>query len=342
MQTAAERATATGTSRQKFRVGVVLLDNFTLNAFSGFIDALRLAADTGGRSRQIECGWVITGHGALRASCGLTVTPEHEPVDPAQLDYIAVAGGNDYMLRRQPAWLDAYLRAADGAGKTLIGLCTGTFNIARAGLMDGRPACVHWNVRDEFIDQFPGIDTVSDNIFLDTGDRITCAGSTGASDLALHLVRRHCGAERAQQSLRHMILNRQRKASSPQPQFASGAGAIRDGAVRRCINLMEQSLDVTVPLAELAARAGLSERQLARRFHDALGQPPSRYYRHLRLSHGAWRLVHTTDPVMQIAVETGFADASHFHREFRRRYGMPPAIYRKAATRREPHGARKA
>lgn len=319
-------------SRQKFRVALIVLDNFTLNAFSGFVDALRLAADEGGRSRQIECGWVITGHGTVRASCGLTVTPDRTPLDPAEVDYIAVSGGNDYRNRHNPAWLDQYLHRAAEAGTTLVGLCTGTFNIARAGLMQGRPACVHWNVREEFRDQFPDIETVSDRIFLDAGDRITCAGSTGASDLALHLVTRHCGAERAQQSLRHMIQNRQREASFPQTHLVNEARNIMDSSVRRCINLMEQTLNAPVPIAELAQKTGLSERQLSRRFKDSVGHPPSRYYRYVRLDYGAWRLRHTTDRITRIAVESGFSDASHFHREFLRRFGVSPAAYRRTTV----------
>ena len=62
--------------RQKLRVGLLVLDNFTLNAVSGFVEALRLAADTGGRGRQLECGWVIMGRGPTRASCGMTVTAD--------------------------------------------------------------------------------------------------------------------------------------------------------------------------------------------------------------------------------------------------------------------------
>ncbi len=116
-------------SKQKFRVALLPLENFTLNAFSGFVDALRLAADEGGRSRQIECGWEITGHRAVRASCGLIVTPQRTPPDPREVDYIAVSGGNDYRERQQPAWLNAYLRDAAEKGTKLIGLCTGTFNM---------------------------------------------------------------------------------------------------------------------------------------------------------------------------------------------------------------------
>ena len=316
-------------ARQKMRIAVLVMDNFTLNAFSGFVDALRLAADEGGRSRQIECGWDIVGRGTVRASCGLLVTPDREPFSPAGLDYLAVAGGNDYRIRSQPAWVTQWLREAAAAGVTLIGLCTGTFNIARAGLMEGRTACVHWNVHEEFREQFPSLVAVSDRIFLDADDRITCAGSTGASDLALHLIARHCGPERAQQSIRHMMLNRQREASFPQAQFSGEARSLRDSAVRRCVAIMEQTLNSPISVDELAARTGLSGRQLSRRFIDSLGVPPSRYYRSLRLRYGAWRLVHSTDRVAEIAADAGFADGSHFQREFERLFGVSPAAFRK-------------
>ena len=169
--------------------------------------------------------------------------------------------------------------------------------------MDGRPACVHSNVRQEFREQFPGIETVSDRIFLDAGDRITCAGSTGASDLALYLVSRHCGAERAQQSLRHMILNRQRDASFPQPQFVTDMRGIRDAEVRHAIGLMEQTLNAPITVVDLARKIGLSQRQLIRRFQSCVNTSPSRYYRIMRLRYGAWRLIHTTDKIAQIAAD---------------------------------------
>lgn len=315
---------------QKLRVGVVVLDNFTLNAFSGFVDALRLAADTGGRSRQIECGWVIMGKGPVRASCGLSISPDTLPVDPRRFDYIAVAGGNDYPTRVQPAWLTEYLWQADAAGIPLIGLCTGTFNIARAGLMDGRTACVHWNVHDYFAEQFPKVDAVSDRIFLDVGDRITCAGSTGSQDLALHLIGRHCGAEKAQQSLRHMVLNDRRDASSPQAHFASETRDLRDAVVRRCATIMEQNLHSPLSTEELARQVGFSSRQLSRRFQDSLGLTPSRYLRSLRVRYGAWRLIHSTDSIATIAAETGFVDASHFQREFAKHFNVTPSKYRKS------------
>lgn len=325
---------------QKLRVGLLLLDNFTLNAFSGFVEALRLAADVGGRSRQIECGWVIMGRGPIRASCGLSIAADSELIEPGKFDYLAVAGGNNYQVRSQPAWLTAYLTAAAQAHVPLIGLCTGTFNIARAGLMEGRTACVHWNVHDEFREQFPSIPAVSDRIFLDAGDRITCAGSTGSQDLALHLISRHCGPERAQQSVRHMVMHDRRDATFPQAQFASETRNLRDTVVRRCVNLMEQTLNEPIFLEEMAMRLDISTRQLSRRFKDSLGETPSRYYRSLRVRYGAWRLVHSTDLASSIATDAGFVDASHFQREFQKVYGVTPSQYRRNAGK-IPHAGAK-
>jgi transcriptional regulator GlxA family with amidase domain len=74
---------------QKLRVGFLLLDNFTLNAFSGFIEAVRLAADQGGRSQQIACGWQMMSQGRVTASCGLSVAATRDLSDPSEMDYLA-------------------------------------------------------------------------------------------------------------------------------------------------------------------------------------------------------------------------------------------------------------
>lgn len=314
------------------RVGFIVVDKFTLNAFSGFIDALRLASDRGGRSRQIHCGWAIMGRGPVKASCGLSVTPTAELIEPRNFDYVAVCGGNGYLDRHQPGWLTRYLHNADAAGVPLIGVCTGTFNLARAGLMEGYTACVHWNVFDAFREQFPTIDARPDRLFIDAGRRITCAGSAGADDLALHLIARHCGHEKSQQAIRHMMLQGIRPATYPQAHFYSDLGGVRDACVRRAVHLMEQSLNDPLPLPEIARQVNTSLRQLERRFAAALATTPAHFYRALRLRYGAWLLAHTTDTVAQIASDTGFADAAHFSREFRQTWGMTPSAFR----RREP------
>jgi transcriptional regulator GlxA family with amidase domain len=319
-------------SRQQLKVGFILLDDFTLNAFSGFVDALRLAADEGGRSRQIRCAWRIMGPKPVTASCGLSVTPSDTLTDPARFDYVAVCGGNGYLVRRQPAWLDRYLRQADASGVPLVGVCTGTFNIARAGLMRGHVACVHWNVVEAFRDEFPDVPTSTDRIFVDTGSRITCAGSAGAADLGLHLIARHCGPERAQQSLRHMMIPAIRPAEFPQAHFHCDLSGVRDAAVKRAVLIMEQTLNRPLRLGEIATAVGLSLRHLQRRFAEEFGVTPGRFARDLRLKYATWLLERTDTSIADIAAACGFADAPHFARHFGRQFQSSPSTYRRSRS----------
>jgi transcriptional regulator GlxA family with amidase domain len=316
---------------QKLRVGFVVLDRFTLNAFSSFIDAIRLAADTGGRSRQITCGWEIMGVGPVAATCGLQIQPTSALRNPQEFDYIAVCGGNEYLTRNQPQWLTNYLRDASGVGTGLIGLCTGTFNIARAGLLDGYPACVHWNVLEAFTSEFPHIDAHTDRIFIDAGKRISCAGSTGSADLAFHLITRHCGISYASQAMRHMTLAEGRPSETPQPNFRSTYPDLRDVRVRSAIAHMEQRLNTPLGIEEVARRVGLSARQLDRAFRAAIGETPGAFQLRLRLRYGAFLLTHTTDSVTKIAMATGFSDGAHFARQFRIFAEMTPTSFRQRA-----------
>ncbi|WP_246333278.1 GlxA family transcriptional regulator [Aureimonas mangrovi] len=311
------------------RVGFLLGDKFTLAAFGGLIDALRLAADDGGHSRQIHASWRIMTPGAqsCTASCGLKVEGG-DFLDPKMFDYIAVCGGNDYLGDRPAPATDAYLRHAHAGGVRLLGICTGSFDIARAGLAEGRTVCVHWNVQDAFEKRFPGVQTSVDRLFIDEGDLITCAGSTAAIDLGLYLVSRHCGRDRAQQAVRHMMLTGIRAPSLPQANFREDLGEVSDPRVRKAVHFLEQQLDHPPTLPALARYVGVSARQLERAFKTELGVSPMRFHRTMRLNYGRWMIDNKLESITQIALDCGFADTAHFSREFRAHFGLSPSRYR--------------
>lgn len=313
------------------RVGFVLLDKFTLAAFGGLIDALRLAADDGGQSRQIHASWTIMTPGAKEsvASCGLRVEGSRDLLDPGRFDYLAVCGGNGYVDARPVPHLNDYLRRAHAAGVRLLGICTGSFDIARAGLAEGRSVCVHWNVRDEFERQFPGVKTSIDRLFVDEGDLITCAGSTAAIDLGLYLVSRHCGRDRATQAVRHMMLTGIRSPSRPQASFRQELEGVSDPRVVKAVHFMEQQLDHPPTLPTLARYVGVSARQLERAFKAELGLTPMRFNRVMRLGYGRWMIDNKLENITQIALDCGFSDTAHFSREFRAHFGLSPSLYRK-------------
>ncbi|WP_234278038.1 GlxA family transcriptional regulator [Billgrantia desiderata] len=306
------------------RVGFILLPLFTLNAFAGFIDSLRLAADKGGRSRQIHCSWNIMGPGPVISSCGLEVHPQTTYRDPTLFTHIAVCGGNNYLDPHEDKALSHYLKDAYRQGVKLVGVCTGTFAIARAGLLKGQRVCVHWNVINDFRQQFPHIDATPDRLFLESVRVITCAGSSGATDMALHLIRRECGPDKAQQAIRHMMLNGMRTSNSPQTHFFEAIQDIRDERVRVAVLTMEQSLNTRLDSQALAKRINLSPRQLDRLFQQEMGTTPMRYFKTMRLRYAEWLLQHTDSSIAEIAAECGFSDASHLARDFQAHYTCSP------------------
>ena len=331
---AAVPAAAPAAPAPRLRVGFVLTPSFTLTAFAGFVDALRLAADEGDRSRPIECQWAVLGdpHAPVSSSCGASVKPWSPMEDPARFDYIVVVGGLLHGGQKVMPGTQAFLRAAARAGVALVGLCTGSFVLARAGLLDGYLACVSWFHREDFEAEFPALRLVSNRMFVVDGERMTCAGGTSVVHLAAHLIERHCGRALAAKSLRILIEDQPLPSSTPQPESVVTRQAT-DGLVRRAMLLIEQKLGQSDPLAGVAAQLGISPRQLERRFVSDVGITPRDYRLQLRLARAKWMLEHTDLPVTSIGLECGFGDCSHFSRAFARRFRETPSAVRRTARR---------
>src|SRR5262245_40405846 len=219
-----------------------------------------------------------------------------------------------------------YLRRVADQGVAIIGVCTATFVLARAGVMKGRRCCVHWNARSDFESEFPGLDVESDTIFLEDQDRITCPGGQSSADVALHLIAKHCGSASARKAAAGMVLEEMRGNRTPQPHAeASWYGDIRKPLVRRAITIMDRFINKDLSVTEIAQRLQVSNNTLYRAFQQAVGESPARFFRIMRLAHGHWSLLHTNMSIAQIAHIYRFSDASHFTRMHRLLYGMPPA-----------------
>lgn len=323
--------TADAVTVPRLSVGFVLADNFTLTAFSLFVDHLRLAADDGDRSRPIHCRWSIMGARPepTRASCGVTVGRTSGFVDPRRFDYIVVVGGLLHAGRQVDDEAVEYLRQAARARVPLIGVCTGSFVLARAGLMTGRRCCVSWYHYHDFLAEFPHHHPVADRLFVVDGDRITCAGGGGVADLATHLIERHLGRAVAQKSRHVLLLDRARPGDGAQP-HPPLADSITNERVRRALLLMEQHLADPLPIAEIARRLAVSTRQLERLFQAIMGMRPAAFYRTIRLRYARWLLDTTGRTVTDIALEAGFADCAHFSRQFKAMHGATPSGARAA------------
>jgi transcriptional regulator GlxA family with amidase domain len=342
MDTTKMQERTTVNERPALSVAFVLLPEFTLLAFTCFLEALRHAADEADRSRQVHCRWTVIGADLepVRSSAGVDVAPWEKFGDPSRFDYIVVVGGLLRAHSRIEPAIYRFLGTAASQRVRLVGLCTGSFALARAGLMKGHVCCVSWVHMREFATEFPEIVALPDQLFVVDGDRITCAGGAGAVDLAVHLIERHCGQTRALKSLRQMLIDTVRNQRAPQPVIGSdGMPATASPLVRRAILWMEEYLDAELDLGDLAQRLCVSSSRLRHAFQDDLGLSPAQFARGLRLRRARWLVLNTDNSIAEIAVECGFADASHLGRWYRREFNASPARERWASTTRAAGGA---
>lgn len=313
----------------KLRVGFLLMPRFTLTAFAGFVDALRLAGDEGDRSRVRLCSWSVIGvPGApVVASCGTSVLATASLESPEHYDFVVVVGGLLHGGQLVPPGVCEFLHQAAKAGVKLVGLCTGSFVLARAGLLDGHLACVSWYHREEFIADFPRLQIVSNQMFVVDRDRLTCAGGTSVVHLAAYLIERAIGRASAVKALRILIEEQPLPSRTLQPEEVLSERST-DTVVHKAMLVLEQRLDSPLPIARLCEPLGIGRRQLERRFQRDVGLSPASYRQRLRLERARWLLQNTDLEVTAVALECGFQDSTHFARAVRRSLGASPSAIR--------------
>jgi len=328
---ATKASQARNPSGVELRIGILLWPRFPLLSLAGLCDALRHAADIGDQSRQVRCTWTMLGvpDQAIQASCGVEIPVQQSLSSNHQFDYVAVIGGLLPFLGTVDRRYTGFLRDASAAGTPLIGICTGSFALAQAGLLQGKVACVHPFHVNDWKRMFPAQAFATNADYLFDGDRITCAGGISIIELATELIRRHCGPDRAAKVVHQMTVS-QRSSTHVTRRHALGYASTENDKLRQAIMLMEKNITTPLEIAVIARLVETSSRQLERVFQAETGTSPSEFYRNSRLKYGRWLLTTSDSPVSAIAYECGFADASHFIRHFQQLYGVAPGRLRRA------------
>ena len=325
---AAGQAPVNAPSQRTLRVGFILCPDFTLVAFSAFLDTLRLAADEGDRSRPIYCTWDILSPDMrpIRSSAGVEVKPTVLLTDPGGFDYIVVVGGLLDAPRCAPATLQ-FVQHAAAQKIPLVGLCTGSFVLARLGLMDGIRSCVSWFHHEAFASEFPRVPVTSEVLYVVEQDRLTCAGGTSVVHLAAHIIEAFSGRAQASKALRILIEDAVQPGTAVQPTPALSVRA-RDARIRRAMLLMERNVENPISCEFIARQVKLSVRQLERLFKLEIGITPSAYAEKLRLGRAHELLLQSQEPLYEIAIRCGYKNHSHFASRFRLAYGLAPSAVR--------------
>ncbi|MFI7694507.1 helix-turn-helix domain-containing protein [Nonomuraea sp. NPDC049655] len=227
-----------------------------------------------------------------------------------------------------PAAIDA-IRRAHRRGARIVAICSGTFLLAGTGLLDHRRATTHWRLASELADRFPDVQVEPDTLYIDLGDLATSAGTAAGIDLCLHLARADHGAAYAAHIARHMVMPPHREGGQLQYSTAPVTDR-RPESLAPLLDWAAERLDEPLTLDDLAARAGVSPRTLARRFAGQLGVSPGRWLLQQRVTAARALLEETDLPVEAIAARVGLSSAANLRRRFHSLVHTTPAAYRRS------------
>jgi len=265
--------------------------------------------------------------GPLQTTAGYAMLVDAGLEALREADTVVVPGWQPSGAPVPPTVIEA-LRAAHRRGARIVAICTGAFVLARAGLLDGRRATTHWRSTARLAAAFPEVRVDQDVLFVDHGDVATSAGTGAGIDLCLHLVRADHGAAYAAEIARSMVLPPHREGSQLQ-YAAQPAPARADESLAPLLEWATDRLDTPLTLIQLAERAGLSSRTLARRFAEQLGTSPGQWLLGRRLDAARVLLEQTDLPVEAVAARVGLASAVNLRRRFRTHLGTTPGAYRR-------------
>lgn len=312
-------------------IGFMLVPQFSMIAFTSAIEPLRLANRSAARPLYEWRLFSVDGR-PVTASNGIEIGVSQSFAEARELDMAFVCGGVEVQaVNHRP--LMASLRRLASFGAGIGALCTGTYVLAKAGLLAGYRATIHWENLPSLRSEFPNLDVGPDLFEIDR-NRFTCAGGTAAADMMLSLIMRDHGLVIASEVTEQLIHGRIREASERQRMDLRTRLGVAHPKLLAVVALMEATIEAPLSSTALAAHAGVSPRQLERLFLKHLGHTPTRHYLGLRLDRSRHLLRQTAMPVLGVALSCGFTSASHFSKSYADHFGHAPSLERKqlAAT----------
>lgn len=299
----------------------MLVDTFAFMPFTSVLEVLRLSNRLSGK-RLFSWAFYSPHGGAAIANNGLSVPVVGDQLETGRAQVAVVCGPHEpfnYRDRGTYAWVRRFANARS----MLIAVDTGTYLLARAGVLHGYRCTLHWENIPGFVEEFPEI-VVSQELFERDRDRITCAGGTAAMDMMLAFVQEQHGKALAAEVSEMLIHRAIRLGREPQRMDLRLRTGVSHPALLESIELMEANVEQPLSATELSDAVGISRRQLERLFRRYMETTPSRYYLNLRLHRSMQLLQQTSLPIIEIALSCGFATAGHFSQSFRALFEQTP------------------
>jgi transcriptional regulator GlxA family with amidase domain len=254
--------------------------------------------------------------------------PTHFP------DVAIVAGGSPRPpLTEDQAYIAAWLRRYHARIQTIVSICTGSFILGAAGLLDGRRATTHWLHLGTLQAQFPKAQVVDDGIFVQDDGVWTSAGITAGIDLTLALVEKDHGHSVAMAVAKRLVLFLRRSGNQAQFSGALERQSKEPDELHDISAFVLEHLHKPLPVEHFASQFGMSPRTLSRWCREHFNESPAELVRRLRIDEARRLLEETKLPLKEITARTGLGDTSTMWRAFTKKLGVTPAAYRQRFTK---------
>lgn len=265
----------------------------------------------------------------IETSSGVRVVPDRSvSACRGPLDTLIVAGGDGVSATIEDSRLLRWVARTATRSRRLCSVCTGSFLLAEAGLLDGRRATTHWAACEELARRYPAVRVEPDPIFVRDGDIVTSAGVTAGIDLCLALVEEDLGSQVAREVARWLVLFLRRPGSQSQFSVPLERSAAEHAGVRELQEWIPAHLKEDLSVAVLAERALMSPRNFARVFRAQIGMTPAAYVERLRVERARGLLESGDATIEVVAAECGFGTVETLRRAFQRALGASPSQYR--------------
>lgn len=297
--------------------GLLLFGGFSNHCLANTVEPLRAANTLSGRILYVWDFLTMSGHPATSSS-GMEVRP-HSPLNNAKGDVLMVMPS--YGFRDHSGWQTrTALRAAAKNFPTVAGLDTGSWLMAEAGLLTGHRATIHWEELNAFAEKFADISPMRERFVID-GSRITCSGAMAAFDLVMFLIGRDHGQALALEVAQLFM-------STDAPVLQPTVPGRNRTVTSRAIAVMQENVEEPISIAQIAKRAGCTQKTLEARMQSALGASPQKVYRRIRLIVARKHVLETNQSISEISLRCGYQNASAMTRAFNAEFGTTPRALR--------------
>lgn len=315
-------------STDKLRVTLLVLPDSSMMSLASVLDTMRAANRIASRDLFEWNIATLSGKSASLTS-GLAIDPDTVLDADSSGDVLIIIASFNQQHHAGPAHLKLIKRLARNFA-AVGGIETGSWILARSGLLEGRAATTHWEDLEEFATHFPGVELKADRFVID-GPVFTTGGASPTFDFMLYLIRKRYGYPLAMEVSSVFIYDGVHSATDIQPRVSRGMLESNEPRVAAAILVMEQHIDDTLSIAQVAAQVDLSVRMLEYLFRRTLDLTPAAYYRRLRLQIARRMVMDTRLKLQEIAIRTGFNSLSSFSRLFRQHFQQAAGECRRQA-----------